>query len=136
MDSSQKTIRMRKLKFIKKTLSLIDSFESTNLPYEIIELIIDYKKQMEKHSAVILLRKQLCCKINTIVNESDEFYNRMKPGITVTRHFFDYVMYFGEDNRMNRLLIKHGTGRWMTTWTGAGRIMGYTRPKIRITGWI
>ena len=48
MTSTQKTVSIRKIKFIKKTLSLIDSFKSTNLPYEILEIIIDYKKRMEE----------------------------------------------------------------------------------------
>ena len=48
MNSQEQTTTKRRIKFIIKKLSLIDSFKSTNLPYEILEIIIDYKKRMEE----------------------------------------------------------------------------------------
>ena len=48
MNSTTKSIRDKKIKFIIKKLSLIDSFKSTNLPLEILEIIIGYKKRMEE----------------------------------------------------------------------------------------
>ena len=71
-----------------------------------------------------ILQKQLCAEIET----------KSKNSATDSR-FFDQVNYYGPDCRMNRLMKKYGSGRWLSQWTGPGRIMGYQKPKIHIEGW-
>ena len=99
MNSQEQTTTKRRIKFIIEKLSLIDSFKSTNLPYEILEIIIDYKKRMEE----TILMKCIGCRGDFKFNKQEYLHNEERirwSGVSCS-----YC------NRKNQILKRDGYNR-------------------------